>query len=485
MRLAKFFVVFALVHQFFPLANLQGESMVLPPPPYGIDTRPAATAYLGAFPATVPANSGSWPGSVPTTLSATGAFVNPAAATLVPSTGLVPFDLNSELWVDGAKKTRWISVPYDGTGIPTAGEVITWSENDPWVFPLGTVIVKHFELYQNENDLTDLKRLETRFLVNGSSGWYGLTYKWNSGGTAADLQDNYMVNNPEEFLDVTQSPSGTFKQKYTYPVNACMTCHNANSGHILGVINSQLNRDFTYPSSTVTDNQIRTLNHIEFFDVTLDENAISGYDALNAVDDISFSLDNRVRSFLHSNCSLCHRPGGGTTSSMDLRAHVFDSSQVSGLSVTTSLGIEGAQEVNNHDTGRSILFQRVVRTPGQGNQMPLLGRNYEYPAAINALQEWIDGLSGDAGLVAPVFSPDPGYDISSNPVALFRDAAVEITISHPESGESLLSQPPIWVETRTPIKSHVRAMRMKEPRLEEMLEFRPDRFAFMMPPNWM
>src|SRR5690606_11425964 len=35
--------------------------------------------------------------------------------------------------------------------------------------------------------------------------------------------------------------------------------------------------------------------------------------------DLSNSLDERARGFLHSNCSYCHRPGGTSQSGMDLR----------------------------------------------------------------------------------------------------------------------------------------------------------------------
>src|SRR5204863_6670833 len=46
---------------------------------------------------------------VPDTLEETGAFAN--LQTLEPNPGIVPYDVNSPLWSDGAIKKRWFSIP--------------------------------------------------------------------------------------------------------------------------------------------------------------------------------------------------------------------------------------------------------------------------------------------------------------------------------------------------------------------------------------
>ena len=78
---------------------------------------------------------------------------------------------------------------------------------------------------------------------------------------------------------------------------------------ILGVKTRQLNNDLVYPSSGIQDNQLRTLNHIGMFDVTLDEALIPTYDSLSDLSDTSATLEHRIRSYLDSNCAHCHRPG--------------------------------------------------------------------------------------------------------------------------------------------------------------------------------
>src|SRR4051812_3601562 len=127
-------------------------------------TRPASMAallllVLGAIGAGEegegrPRGSGVWPksraflnlpsegaGEMPALLSRTGAFRDVGA--LSPDPGLIPYDLNTPFWSDGAAKRRWISVPH---GQQAGGGTIGFSAVGEWKFPPGTVFIKHFEL---------------------------------------------------------------------------------------------------------------------------------------------------------------------------------------------------------------------------------------------------------------------------------------------------------------------------------------------------
>ena len=117
--------------------------------------------------------------TVPTKLSETGLFDD--VATLTPVDGLMPYDINAPLYSDDALKRRWIGLP----GVTT----ISPSTAEPWVFPVGTVLVKHFELEQTVGDSSTRRRLETRVLLRGMSEWLGYTYRWNAAQTDADLLD--------------------------------------------------------------------------------------------------------------------------------------------------------------------------------------------------------------------------------------------------------------------------------------------------------
>ncbi|GAA5479319.1 LamG-like jellyroll fold domain-containing protein [Haloferula helveola] len=115
---------------------------------------------------------------LPATLSSTGIFDD--LATLTPSDRLVPYDLNTAFWSDHAVKTRFAAVPN--------GTTVGFTESGEWDFPVGSVLVKHFELPVDDTDPSVTRRLETRFLVQKPDGAvYGGTYKWRADQSDADL----------------------------------------------------------------------------------------------------------------------------------------------------------------------------------------------------------------------------------------------------------------------------------------------------------
>ncbi len=73
-------------------------------------------------------------------MSQTGAFID--TAHLVPSAGLIPYDLIVPFWSDGAVKTRYMAIPQ--------GTRIGFNPDGDWTFPAGAVFVKTFELPTDE-----------------------------------------------------------------------------------------------------------------------------------------------------------------------------------------------------------------------------------------------------------------------------------------------------------------------------------------------
>ena len=53
---------------------------------------------------------------------------------------------------------------------------MSFSASGNWQFPVGTVLVKHFEL---EVPPGVMRRIETRVLLRHECGWEGYTYRWN------------------------------------------------------------------------------------------------------------------------------------------------------------------------------------------------------------------------------------------------------------------------------------------------------------------
>lgn len=297
------------------------------------------------------------PEGLPPLLSQTGLFAS--LETLAPVAGILPYEVNSPLWSDGAAKRRWIALPQGGR--------IGFAARGDWGFPAGTIFIKHFELR---------RRLETRLLVvDGTGGGYGVTYRWRADGSDAELL-------PDEATE----PLGT--QTWTYPSRSdCLACHTVNSGFVLGVKTRQLNRPL---ASGV--NQIWEWSESRAFIASLKEVYLASYDRLAPLDDSSASLDLKVRSYLDSNCSGCHRPGG-TPARIDLRFDTPGSLQnlIDGPLAGVNLDVPGSKIVIPGDPARSSLYLRMKRRHDVF-KMPPLASAVPDAQALALVEEWIRSM---------------------------------------------------------------------------------------------
>ncbi len=310
--------------------------------------------------ATAGANSGV---SFPEKLSQTGCYQN-----LEPSNALIPFDVNTLLWTDNLDKQRWLALQ-DGTTITVD------NETGQWIFPIGTVIMKDFS--------KDGKMIETRFLARHNDGnWGAFTYKWNDANTDADLVD--------VASSINEDIGG---QIWTYPSEAqCFACHTVSANIVLGPETAQMNLSRTYESTGIFANQIDTFNHIGIFSPTLETEA-KDLDTLPSKDDTNASLQSRARAYLHSNCSYCHMPNGGTPSSMDFRYFkpLSQTMTCNQEPLSGNFGIEGANLITPGDAENSILPYRM-NTLGEG-RMPPLGTHVVDETGVQLLSDWINSLS--------------------------------------------------------------------------------------------
>ncbi|MBX7207144.1 MAG: PQQ-dependent sugar dehydrogenase [Verrucomicrobiaceae bacterium] len=349
----------------------------------------------------------------PATLSATGAFSS--LANLQPASGVIPYNVNSPLWTDNALKQRWIALPNDGAPY-SGGEVINFSATGSWNFPVGTVLIKQFDLATNESNPFIVRRIETRFLVRGTDGWYGLTYKWRADGSNADL----LVNGENMPVTITTSDGGTRTQNWTFPGRGdCMNCHTENAGWVLGPNTRQLNGNLTYPTTGITANQLATWSAIGMFDTPLSSTQIAGFTKTVPLTDTSASLETRTRSYLDSNCSHCHRPGG-VRANWDAR---FDTPLANANIINgplfNDLGVSGAKVVVPKDVSRSMMHIRLNSLADA--KMPPLAKNVVDTAAVATIADWINSLvvsqpaltGADVGAVGASGSTSGSADHSS------------------------------------------------------------------------
>jgi uncharacterized repeat protein (TIGR03806 family) len=316
--------------------------------------------------------SGSASVAMPPTLSATGLFSN--LAQLTPSPGVIDYEVNSPFWSDGARKQRWFVVP--------DGATIGFAADGAWSFPAGTITVKHFELAKAGGGAT---RVETRVMVNRPEGWTGYTYRWRADQSDADLLTTGATAAYDTFNPATGAAT---RVNWTFPTQAqCLNCHTQATGRVLGINTRQFNGSHTYQSTGNADNQLRTLNHIGIF--SSDIGAAGQYAAMPAATDAAASLEARAKSYLDSNCAICHLPGGPTPVAMDLRyTTAVANMQLVGVANQGSIG--GTRVVAGNHTG-SLLWTRAASTAANV-RMPPLGVQMVDDAGLQVLANWIDAL---------------------------------------------------------------------------------------------
>jgi len=177
---------------------------------------------------------------------------------------------------------------------------------------------------------------------------------------------------------------------------------------VLGVKTRQLNGNVTYPSTSVTDNQLRALNHLGLLNPAFDEASLSGYAKMVSVTNTSADITNRFRSYIDANCAQCHRPGAGIEANFDARYDTPLAIQsIVGGSVHVNLGFDNASVVTGKDLLRSILYDRA-NTTDTNIQMPPLARNLIDTNGMAAVVAFINSLPGTQALLPPVISPAAG-----------------------------------------------------------------------------
>ena len=309
---------------------------------------------------------------IPTLLSQAGVFSN--LTTLETYPGIVPYDLNVPFWSDNGIKTRWFSVPNTNLDI-------TFSREGNYLFPTGTVWIKHFELELTNGVPASRKRLETRMLIRNVFGGYGVTYRWNDPPTNATLVADTGM---DESL-VVNDGGNLRTQVWHYPSRTeCLQCHTMGAGFALGFNTPQLNRDFTYGSDIT--NQIAALSDASYFNTNvIRRHALRAH--AHPTNGLA-SLEARARSYLAVNCGQCHLPGGTSQAFWDARI----TTQTANAGLVNGALLNGGNSTNNRvlvpgSISNSMLHTRMsTRGPGQ---MPPLASSLVDTQGLALIAAWI------------------------------------------------------------------------------------------------
>jgi len=300
-------------------------------------------------------DNGSMPiASMPVNLSETGCF---NTQTKNSASGVFDYDINSILWSDGALKKRSFALS-DSEQI----ELLTDGDFD---FPTDSILIKHF--------LNGSTYIETRLLVNHENGWAGYSYEWNDAQTDAVL-----------LMEGKQKDVGDFI--HTFPSSSeCFLCHSNAANTSLGIEISQLNK-----FDDVNDvNYLDRLSDSNYFTTMIDSEAQI---QLFSLGDNNATLNQRARSYLHSNCSGCHRPDAAA-GFIDLRfsTSLQDANLCSIAPTEGDLGVPNARRISLGNADASVLFLRMQAL--DSNRMPPLASLIEDTQATSLIRDWINSLN--------------------------------------------------------------------------------------------
>jgi hypothetical protein len=284
------------------------------------------------------------PTTMPAKLSQTPLYADIATKTLAE--GTIEFTPANVLWSDGAEKHRWIQLP--------PGAQIDSTDMNHWVFPVGTVFFKEFDL----NGM----RLETRMV------WHVR----DTGDRETDyLLGAYVWDDTES--DATFVPGGEDNLRGTPhdapSADTCWRCHVGDAGHVLGFSALQLGDTSAWP--------------------------------LTVQPGVTFAAPNAALGYFHANCGHCHNPRGSAwvDSQMILRLDVDEHDAMSTQIYQTTVGVPLQQWVGNGYTSRivagdptnSAVFVRMS-SRAMNVQMPPIATEFVDPNGMDLLISWITSL---------------------------------------------------------------------------------------------
>jgi len=174
-------------------------------------------------------------------------FTWDAAAGFTFNDRVVPYDVNTPLFSDGALKQRAIYLP--------DGAAATFDPENAFDLPVGAALVKTFYFPADLRAPDDNVRLiETRLLVRRADGWQPLPYIWD------EAQEDAVLSPAGEVRAISFTDAAGAPQTANYLIpqrNECQGCHAEQASPDapitlvpIGVKARHLNRSYDYGGTT-------------------------------------------------------------------------------------------------------------------------------------------------------------------------------------------------------------------------------------------
>jgi putative heme-binding domain-containing protein len=347
----------------------------------------------------------------PTSLSQTGLFAS--VKEHQPAEGVVPFDVNSRQWLDGATAEHFAAFPglssatLYTTGKPVPG-LVYW-HNFRMHFPKDAVLARTISL--------ESRRLETQLLHYDGLDWRAYTYAWREDQSDADLV-------PADGGEIELQIGNQTRVWQFHSRSQCMSCHSNQSEYALAFVPEQLNRE-----GSDGRNQLVTLTEAGFLRrADNDDKPLPPFDEVSAARekkvadpaDTSLPLDVRARGYLHGNCAHCHSEHGG--GAVPLRLSYFtppDQMQAIGVRpIRGDFALSSAAIIQPGDPHASTLYFRMAKF-GR-DRMPHIGSELPDETGLDLIERWIAGMKGDAETASLNANVAPFDELLADPKSALR-----------------------------------------------------------------
>ena len=313
----------------------------------------------------------------PRKLSETGLFTD--TATQTPAEGVLPFAIQAPRFADHATAERWVAFP-ETSGVNVASESKGVVLRGHWGFPAGAVLAKTYSLELERGNRSSQRKIETQLLHYDGNLWGTYSYRWNATQTDADLVQARGEEGTFKVKD-SSAPGGEVQQRWRFfSRSECARCHTLMNDFAQGFSALQLAR--TTPEAK--GNQLDAFTRLG---LTPDEPRLADPHGTQG------SIELRARSYLHVNCSVCHRfnSGGGVPSFMNIDLPLKESKLLDARPVQGDLGLPDARVITSGDPARSVLLYRMA-TAGRGH-MPYLGTQLVDDRGLLVVRDWIASLN--------------------------------------------------------------------------------------------
>lgn len=308
----------------------------------------------------------------PRKLSESGLFADVAKQR--PQSGVLPYEINAHRWADFATSERWVGIPGDAK-INVANKEWGVVGRGRLTFPEDTVLALTYSMEMERGNPASKRKIETQIMHYNGLQWGAYSYRWNDAGTDAELVG---PKGDEAALEVkdASAPGGTRRQSWKFFSRAeCLRCHTIWNNFTPGFTGAQLKPDILETLQLRADPQPLTEPYGDASDSQW-----------------------KARSYLHVNCSVCHRESGGgaVRAFMNFDRPLKDSRLINEKPVLGGLGLPDARVIATGDPSRSVLLYRMT-TAGRGH-MPYLGGKLIDDAGILAVRAWVASMQRETTL---------------------------------------------------------------------------------------